>query len=953
MLSIGNLYFGNVFSFFLGVGKNFKNLFCPLLLFCAVAIAQEIPPIQNYSPPDYNAENQNWAISQSSEKLIYVANSKGLLEFNGAGWRLYPSPNETIMRSVQVVNDRIYTGCFMEFGYWKKNDFGVLDYTSLSKHMGIDLIEDEEFWNIINIDDWIVFQSLKRIYIYHVNDGSVNTIDSNSTITKMFNVDQSIYFQRIGKGIFKIEYGKDFLVFDDEVVKNNEVINIFGSGKDLMILTQDYGFYDLMDNKLVKSNTVSNDLLSKVSVYDGIRLKDKSFALGTISNGLIYLSEKGELLFQIDQNRGLSNNTVLALFEDVDNNIWLGLDNGINYVNTNAPYNVFNDNKGVLGSIYASAINNGNLYLGTNQGLFYKSLNSNDDFSFIEGTQGQVWSLKEVDKTLFCGHHSGTFLIDGNQEKRISNIQGTWDIAKLGDKSDLILQGSYDGLYVLEKSNNTWKLKNKIKGFNNSSRYFETLGNKIFVNHEYKGVFEIAVDSSFSAVKNVSIDTLIKGSNSGIIKYNGDLLYSYRKGIFRYDPVDQNFIKDSLLSKVYTEDEYLSGKLILDNRDNNLYIFTNSNISFISPTALTNSPKIRNIPLTKEMRKGIVGYENIMRFGDGNKYLIGTTSGYITVDINKLKIKDFQVHIGKVMNGSNKTSKNLLDKKLEGDFNSNANNLEISFYAPEYNKFLSTHYQFQLIGIYDDWSNWSENSNALFENLPFGDYTFNVRAKIGNTISNNMASYSFKIAKPWYISNTMIALYILGVLLFSIFMHIVYKQYYSKQREKLINKNKRELELAQVQNEKEIIKIKNEQLRVEFKSKSKELAASTMSIIKKNELLTTIKEELNRTIKDKDLVKPVIGIIDKSLKLNDDWELFQEAFNNADSEFLKKIKKMHSSLSPNDLKVCAYLRLNLSSKEIAQLLNISSRSVEIKRYRLRKKLNLLHEENLVNYILEL
>jgi AraC family chitin signaling transcriptional activator len=81
--------------------------------------------------------------------------------------------------------------------------------------------------------------------------------------------------------------------------------------------------------------------------------------------------------------------------------------------------------------------------------------------------------------------------------------------------------------------------------------------------------------------------------------------------------------------------------------------------------------------------------------------------------------------------------------------------------------------------------------------------------------------------------------------------------------------------------------------------------------------------------------------------------LFKEAFNNADKKFIKKVKSKHPDLTPNDLRLCAYLRLNLSSKEIAPLLNISHRSVEVKRYRLRKKMNLSHNLNLTNYILEI
>ncbi|MDB4293027.1 LuxR family transcriptional regulator, partial [Maribacter sp.] len=155
-----------------------------------------------------------------------------------------------------------------------------------------------------------------------------------------------------------------------------------------------------------------------------------------------------------------------------------------------------------------------------------------------------------------------------------------------------------------------------------------------------------------------------------------------------------------------------------------------------------------------------------------------------------------------------------------------------------------------------------------------------------------------------------------------------------------------------VQNEREIIKLKNEQLRVDFSSKSKEVAASLMSIAKKNDLLRTIKDEL-RGSRDDDSIKTVINTINKSLRQNDDWVFFQEAFNNADSEFLKNIKAQHPVLTPSDLKLCGYLRLNLSTKEMSELLNITSRSVEIKRYRLRKKLNLQHEDNLVNYILAL
>ena len=125
-----------------------------------------------------------------------------------------------------------------------------------------------------------------------------------------------------------------------------------------------------------------------------------------------------------------------------------------------------------------------------------------------------------------------------------------------------------------------------------------------------------------------------------------------------------------------------------------------------------------------------------------------------------------------------------------------------------------------------------------------------------------------------------------------------------------------------------------------------------MSMIKKNQFLGKIKTDLKK-ITDVSKVSSVIKTIDRNLNNEDDWKFFEEAFNNADKEFLQKIKNSHPNLTNNDLKLCAYLRLNLSSKDIAPLLNISLRSVEIKRYRLRKKMNLTHNEGLTDYILSL
>ena len=129
--------------------------------------AQETPPIRNFTTNEYEAENQNWSISQGKDNYIYVANNAGLLEYNGAKWNLYPSPNDTFFRAVKVIGDKIYTGCFREFGFWERNEFGKLIYQSLIVDLREPLHEDEHIWNILSFDKWIftVASNLFRDYL--------------------------------------------------------------------------------------------------------------------------------------------------------------------------------------------------------------------------------------------------------------------------------------------------------------------------------------------------------------------------------------------------------------------------------------------------------------------------------------------------------------------------------------------------------------------------------------------------------------------------------------------------------------------------------------------------------------------------------------------------------------------------------------------------------------------
>ncbi len=918
-----------------------------------IIVGQEQPPIEVFLPKVYGGENKNWSISQSKENYIYVGNNNGLLEFNGADWKLYASTNENIIRSVNVIEDLIYTGSYREFGYWRKNEFGILIYTSLSKKLDVNFLEDEEIWNIISLDDYILFQSLKRIYIFNKNDESCTTINSDTTIYKMLKIDNEIYFQKDKEGIFKIEQGSSKLISDNPVLKDGKLVNMYRHNNDLLVQMENNGLYVLSNNNLRKWEAPINNEISNFSVYRSIKLRDGGFILGTRSNGVLHLTHKENLDYELNKIHGLSNKTVLAIYEDAENNIWVGLQNGINCVNINAPFSIYNDEDGKIGEVHASIIFNNNLYLGTNQGLFYKAINSADEFKIIQGTQGQVWSLVEIDNTLFCGHDYGTFVIKQHLAEKIKDTRGTWNIVSVQGKKDIILEGNYKGLDILEKKNNKWVFKNKIEGFNISSRFFEMYGeNGLLVSHDQRGVFNITLNKDLTNAIQVEKDSIIgDGLKSSLIKYNNNILYTYKEGVFKYDLEKNIFIKDTLLSTLIDRDNYISGKLIFNREANVLWGFSKKNMNYMSANSLSSTQKARQVSFSKVLPKGTTGYENIFHLV-AEKYLMGTSTGYFVLDLNKVRPKTYDISINSIAKSGLKDSLHYVDKTIKGDFRNSENNLEITFSVAEFDKYIDTEYQYQLEGMYNEWSDWTSKPSVKLTNLSYGDYVFNVRAKTGNVISNNIESYVFNIERPWYLSNLFIIIYIIAISLFSLIMHNIYKRYYKKQRERILSKTTRELGLKELENKQQLMRFNNDKLRQDIDNKNRELGISTMSLIKKNEFLNTLKKELKNADSSNNL-KHIIKIIDKNLNNTDDWQVFEEAFNNADKDFLKKVKQEHQSLTSNDLRLCAYLRLNLSSKEIAPLLNISFRSVEVKRYRLRKKMGLQRESSLSDYILEI
>ena len=785
---------------------------------------QELPPIKNYTPIDYEGENQNWAVAQSNSGHLYFANNSSLLEFDGEEWNTYPSPNGSVVRALAISKNVIYTGCYMEFGYWTRNRFGGLDYHSLTSTKEVPLLEDEQFWNIATIDDTILFQSLRRIYSYSLKDKSFKIHEVPASKAKIFEVNSGVYVQKKNEGIFKVTGGKLFLRSDSDEVAQKSLVGLFEEDGALFCVMEDANFYKIDANGKAKLWDIpASAQLESLSLYSATRLKNGNFILGTISDGIYHISSEGGFIQKINQRKGLNNNTVLNIFEDRESNLWLAHDNGISVLNLNSPFKEYIDKLGALGVVYTAERFNNYLYLGTNQGLFYKPLNAKTDFTLIKGTEGQVWNLINIDGTLFCGHNNGTFLVTEDRVEHISKLPGTWDLKKIGKNPNYLIQGNYNGLSILRKTAGKWEYVQKLEGFDISSRFFEFYdSDKLIVNNEYKGLFKLQLNTTFSALKLIESEPS-RGYGSSLVRFFDDILYTTNNAVYKLDKENHDVVLDTTLTTLFfNAKEKLSSILIPDGNADRLWSFSDGSLRYLGLDKFGSKPTLKSILLPKFLsnRLGVSGFENVNNISK-EAYLIGTSNGYVTLNLAKINAPTYRIDLTEVAKEyfDKPTEKVPLDSVMY--FKNSENKLFFSYAVPQYHKYTDVKYQYKLDGFHDNWSSWSSIGHISLENLPFGEYSFRARAIVGGTLTENTISYNFEIGRPWYWSYLAIVLYVLGFILLSFLVHKRYKAYYKKQQDQIFTENKRKQKQKKVKTQKALMKLKNEKLKQEIEGKNR------------------------------------------------------------------------------------------------------------------------------------
>ena len=908
--------------------------------------------MKNYTKQEYHAANQNWSVAQDVKGNLYFANNIGLLEFDGITWTLYPAPEGAIIRSVAVDKEnRIFTAGYRELGYWERNNLGRLEYSSLKQEVEKNFTPNEEFWNVIVLGERVYFQSFSKVYIYDYQkfeivqpEGFVNSISDGG---------DRILVNIMNKGIFEIDGTKlkPYLVTD--FLNRAEIRFVLSlSESQKLIGTSNEGllFYD--GQKLSQWQPEQTEYFRKNIINRGCLTADGEIIIGTILDGISVFDREGGLLHRINKENGLQNNTVLGLISDTNHNIWISLDKGIGYVSfaPDPSFTIVERNE--LGAVYTAAIYRDKLYLGTNQGLYFRPFQSSGEpFRLVPETQGQVWDCKVIDDRLFVNHNKGTFEIYGDQVKQISAVSGGFSVTENPLKPNSVVQSTYSNLIFYKKDNANWKIDRVIYQFNDLIRYIELdhLGN-YWASHLYRGIFRLKFNSSDSLVYNryYGSDVFGKDNNIHVFKLENRIVFTTGEKLYTFDDLNDSIVDYTMMNEKLGS--YQKATRIIAGPESHYWLINDQSYGLFS---IRNSEvkKIKEYPTRLFNNQVITGYENILPIGLANAILC-LENGYAILNADTISpaslISGKRPELRRAsVGGPNEQMIDLPLNSREITMRYNRNNLQLQFSFPFFSSD-NIKYQSFIEGLDRQWSDPLEKPIFSFNRIPEGRYKLKVKAV--NLWGGSSQEYSIDlvILPPWYLSRLAFFFYFLIVIFGLMFF-----------RSRIIARTQLKESRERDEKERELEKLRNEKLLAELSFKSNELASSTMAIIKKNEFLMNVKEMLNTQKEELGSRYPdkyydrLVQKIDENMTSQDDWKVFDTNFDRAHEQFMTTLKDNYRDLTPGDLRLCAFLRMNLSSKEIAPLLGISVRGVENHRYRLRKKFNLDADGNLTDFIIRL
>ncbi|MGD8779586.1 MAG: ATP-binding protein [Ignavibacteria bacterium] len=726
--------------------------------------------IQNFSSSDQEIHPQNWYVIQTPKDIICFANHTAVLEYDGTYWKKIPVTNTFVRSLSSDKNGNIFIGGRGQIGLIINDSLYNEKYFSLNEYLNESEKNYTNVYKTYTTNDGVFFGSIE--YLFRFGDNKIKTWEPVDKFSLAFNVDDKIFIREVGIGLKQVVNDKLELIPDGEIFSNLGIRDMleFDDNR-VLILSGDKGFFIYDGNKIKPYPTLIDDFINKNRVYHGINLSDGNIAFATQQNGVIVINPEGKLLNNFNKKNGLQDNNVKYILQDRQDNLWLGLNNGISKIEYSSPFSVFDKRMGLDGIVLSIAKFQDNLYAGTTSGLYkLNTVNTKDSNFELKNFEknglinSNIWVLLPINDELLIGTSGGIYLINSEDKQKKISSSRVYTMHRSDETGGPVFIGTNGGLNVLYKDGTKWLEYNLYSQMNSRiTTVSVSSGRDIWIGTLSGGVFRI--DKSAGIRENIFNRRNVQTDESFIEQYDTSyglppgeinifnvsnrILFATGIGIYKFDEQKEKFIPDSLFGTMFADGSRGVFQIIEDEKKN-VWIHSNSE-NFLAEHQDDGSYKI----ISKPFRRLELSQVNAI-CPDGDVTWFGrTNSEIIKYDTKKKKrfITDFNALIRKVLiNGDSLIYGGGL---LPDDFEPLSlpyenRNLRFQYACPFYEGKERTEFQYKLEGYDEQWSPWKKETQKDYTNLSEGNYIFNVRAKNIYGDMSKTAAYSFKVLPPFY-----------------------------------------------------------------------------------------------------------------------------------------------------------------------------------------------------------
>ncbi|VAW28180.1 hypothetical protein MNBD_BACTEROID06-1494 [hydrothermal vent metagenome] len=741
--------------------------------------------LTQYNLNDHGLSNYNFDIVQDSRGLVYMANLKGVLVSDGLDWSIIETPYSIFALDFDD-KDHLYVGGRKEIAVINKTEKSSESYHLISK-------VNQEVFEIKYHNHQVYFLSESTLYIYDIASKKIRVVKNptKDLFSSLVEIDGTLYVASVESGVQSLTDGK--LMPAKVKLPQNTKRAIHSKKGDQLIISDNTYFIKKAGEVNYEELIIKDDgYLQQNTPADVNWVNSNLLAISTISGGVVFINAStGKVTQYMNYENGLLDNEILTLFVGKNNVVWCATPQGVSIIAPEIPIRNFAGYSGLSGNIQVVYDFDKRLFVGTSIGLYelVKKSVFEDVISYKKITSAEEVVLEPEPpkkKGLFRRKNKRTTPITTTKAKnsykkqvkkqllsqsyefeKIANIDAK--IAQLVDFNGKLLIGSLSGVYQLEEKKavrifeepvmymykpddfnflmvstytkevkvlkptaDKWVTTGLLNGLDDFVEQIEQGKNGSLWLCGADSLYRIVLSNAHS-LDDVEVYPINNPHWERIYSntYQGKTYFLNTSGYYYYE--DQEIKKDTIIARQIG----LPKEFILSSK-NKLWVNT-GHFWYGQGQDLRNS--LNFISLFEDPRY-------ISELADNKFWVVTGNNQLYKIDGEKIKsiTRKFELFLEK----AEKDSVALPLTPLLGNIEQQSS-LSFKFASPDYTNIYQTEYQYRLVGLSTDWSEWSkQNNEIIFPYLPAGTYKLEVRARdaLGNV--KNSESISFGILAPYW-----------------------------------------------------------------------------------------------------------------------------------------------------------------------------------------------------------